>query len=280
MTTPMTCEMFEDRLAAYLEQETDDATKLAIERHAVACGECGPLLADLRKLRFDAANLPALEPTRDLWAGIASRIQAPVVSINGARAEPFVRGRRNWPRVALIAASLVLAAGLGYYGAVRRLSTTTTVAAAPTAPTPIVASAMDTTTRVATEPATTVASATPAATPSARQRIVTGAPATTVRNGRQTGPEAILASERQLTRDYNGEITRLRAIIEQRRNQLDPVTVAIIEKNLAVIDTAIVQCRMAIARDPSSHFLLQSLNQSLQTKVELMRTAALLPSRT
>ena len=53
-----------------------------------------------------------------------------------------------------------------------------------------------------------------------------------------------------------------------------------IEKNLLVIDTAIAECKKAIARDPASAFLIESLNQSLRTKMELMRTAALLPSRT
>jgi hypothetical protein len=65
-----------------------------------------------------------------------------------------------------------------------------------------------------------------------------------------------------------------------RRDQLDPVTVAIIERNLAVIDTAIAESKAAIVRDPASRFLIESLNQSLQMKVELMRTAAVLPSRT
>ena len=84
----------------------------------------------------------------------------------------------------------------------------------------------------------------------------------------------------RLTADYDREIARLRLLVDARRNQMDPVTVAIIEKNLQVIDTAITECKKAIARDPSSRFLIESLNQSLQTKVELMRTVALLPSRT
>jgi hypothetical protein len=83
-----------------------------------------------------------------------------------------------------------------------------------------------------------------------------------------------------LAADYDREIVRLRTLIEQRRNQLDPVTVAIIEKNLTVIDTAIAESKRAIARDPASRFLIESLNQSLRSKVELMRTVALLPSRT
>jgi hypothetical protein len=90
---------------------------------------------------------------------------------------------------------------------------------------------------------------------------------------------AVLVVNR-LAADYDREIARLQLLIDQRRNQLDPVTVAVIEKNLKVIDTAIAECKKAIAGDPASGFLIESLNQSLRSKVELMRTAALLPSRT
>jgi hypothetical protein len=83
-----------------------------------------------------------------------------------------------------------------------------------------------------------------------------------------------------LAADYDREVARLQLLLNQRRNQLDPTTVAVIEKNLLVIDVAIAECKKAIARDPASEFLIESLNQSLRAKVELMRTAALLPSRT
>ncbi|HJQ55108.1 MAG TPA: hypothetical protein VJ825_14810 [Gemmatimonadaceae bacterium] len=79
---------------------------------------------------------------------------------------------------------------------------------------------------------------------------------------------------------YVNEISRLRSIIDNRRSQLDPVTVGVIEHNLAVIDSAIAQCRSALAKDPASAFLMQSLNNALENKVELLRTAATLPPRT
>src|SRR5512147_654103 len=55
-----------------------------MEAHALGCAECGPLLADLRRLRIDAANMPELAPSRDLWPSIAARIETPVVDL-GAR---------------------------------------------------------------------------------------------------------------------------------------------------------------------------------------------------
>jgi hypothetical protein len=79
---------------------------------------------------------------------------------------------------------------------------------------------------------------------------------------------------------FAGEITKLRRIVRERRSQLDPKTVAVLEQSIAVIDSAIAQSRAALAKDPASGFLATQLNHSLEKKVELLRTAALLPSRT
>jgi hypothetical protein len=46
-----------------------------------------------------------------------------------------------------------------------------------------------------------------------------------------------------------------------------------------VIDDAIAQCKLALAKDPASRFLMESLNNALENKVELLRTATMLPAR-
>ena len=273
MTMPaMNCDVFTDRLMAYLEHETDDPTRVAMDKHALECHDCGPLLADLRKLRADAAKLPELKPSRDLWSGIAARIEAPVVPI-GVRertsaGRSVVVRRVSW--AALIAASLVAAASIGYVAAGGRDHS---VVAPPVAETPAPAADSQLRVAVVSEPA-----ATPKATTTEPAATRTPAPSpvavTHVRN------DASAAAVATLSRDYDREIARLHLLIEQRRNQLDPVTVAVIERNLQVIDAAIAECKKAVAKDPASRFLIESLNQSLQTKVELMRTAALLPART
>jgi len=274
MTTPMTCDLFMDRLMDYLEHETDDVTRLAMERHAVSCEDCGPMLGDLRKLRIDAANLPVLKPSRDLWSGIAGRIETPVVPIGASAA---MQGRtapaRRWARAGVMAAALVGAAALGNLYGARRV---TTVAQAPVP--------RDTQLVALTPPATadrspvsrTVERTAPSVGEGSGSRPE-AAPAT-VPLTVPLRPEVQLALA-TLTADYDREIARLRALMDGRRAQLDPVTVAIIERNLAVIDTAIAESKAAIVRDPASRFLIESLNQSLQAKVELMRTAAVLPSR-
>jgi len=78
---------------------------------------------------------------------------------------------------------------------------------------------------------------------------------------------------------YDLEIRRLNAILVARRSQLDTTTIAVVEKNLRIIDDAIAQCKAALKRDPASRFLIESLNDALDSKVQLLRTAAQLPSR-
>jgi anti-sigma factor RsiW len=268
----MSCDAFTDRLMAYLEDETDAQTRVAIERHAVTCGDCGAILADLRKLRIDAANMPELAPSRDLWSGIAERIEAPVVSIGRPAARGAVVRGRAW-KTGLLAASLVGATTLGYFVGNRRTEDVITqVAQSDTVFVPSVgAPTLD-----GTVPGGSVATT---QTPTGVTRApLTGTPV--------TAPAAVPASLNAqrvvaaLTADYDKEIKQLNTLLESRRNQLDPVTVAVIERNLQVIDAAITESKVAIARDPASRFLIESLNQSLQMKVELMRTAAMLPSRT
>jgi hypothetical protein len=79
---------------------------------------------------------------------------------------------------------------------------------------------------------------------------------------------------------YGKEIEMLQRIVSQRKTQLDSSTVAIIEKNLKIIDAAIAQSRAALANDPASMLLSGQLTRALDKKVELLRTAALLPSNT
>ena len=273
MTNPMTCDQFADQLADYLDGDVDAATRVAMETHASSCAECGALLADLRKIQIDATNLPELEPTRDLWSGIAARIETPVVELknggtverwNGGTQQRANRTSRLW--IGLAAAGLVaVTATITHEMTKRSMATSTPVLVAQNTtaqPKP------DTTTRSAQT--TQVASvdsvpanhqtAVPPSVPSASTRLASSKPS--------------------VQQTYDIEINRLRAVLNRRRPQLDSATVAVVEHNLQVIDDAIKQCRSALQKDPASRFLIESLNDALDTKVQLLRTAASLPSTT
>jgi hypothetical protein len=126
----------------------------------------------------------------------------------------------------------------------------------------------------------TTTAASPAATVAAAPTSQAPKDSTIPAFSRSTVPPATLASNKTAAEQaYDLEIGRLQAILVARRTQLDTTTVRVVEKNLKVIDDAIAQCKAALQRDPASRFLIESLNDALDTKVQLLRTAAQLPSR-
>ena len=263
----ISCDQFADGLGDLLERDLGDPERTHLEAHALACAECGALLADLRKLRIDAANLPTLEPSRDLWSGIAARIETPVVEISAGRGErvsggpgarwsggPEQQRRRVSPMwMGLAAAGLVaITATITYEVTKSRIDVRSPNRVASTVP----VAAPTTLAAVPTSPANLDSSANP-------DHRTTVLPV--------SRPTAVQA--------YDLEIRRLNAILVARRSQLDTTTIAVVEKNLRIIDDAIAQCKAALKRDPASRFLIESLNDALDSKVQLLRTAAQLPSR-
>lgn len=79
---------------------------------------------------------------------------------------------------------------------------------------------------------------------------------------------------------YTQEIDDLQGAIAERRSRLDPATIAVIERNLRIIDGAIEESRRALANDPASPLLTALLSEALANKVRLLRQAALLPPLT
>jgi hypothetical protein len=107
----------------------------------------------------------------------------------------------------------------------------------------------------------------------------TGQPASPVH--RSTGQPVLLASNRpSAEQTYDREIARLLVVYNQRRPNLDTTTIAVVKKNLKIIDDAIAQTKIALRRDPASQYLMESLNDAFDTKVQLLRKAAMLPSGT
>ncbi len=266
MTHPtITCERFNEHLADFLERAVSEPTRAAMESHAVACEDCGPLLGDLRRLRIDAANLTELVPSRDLWSGIASRIEAPVLSLPGSGA---VRARR-WTNplvLGLAAAGLVaITATATHWMEGRQVDRSTGgpqtsgVQRPTSVPSPLA-----------------VVPAVDSGPPVHRS---TGQPASPVH--RSTGqPVSLVSNKPSAEQTYDREIARLLVVYDQRRPDLDSTTVAVVRKNLKIIDDAIAQTKIALRRDPASRYLMESLNDAFDTKVQLLRKAAMLPSGT
>ena len=73
------------------------------------------------------------------------------------------------------------------------------------------------------------------------------------------------------TREYDAAIADLESELAEARASLDPATVAVVEHNLDVIDTAIAEARRALADDPANPYLNRHLDKTLMTKIEVLR---------
>lgn len=222
------------------------------ERHRAVCTECAAVWDDLERISAQAAQLPTLTPSRDLWAGIEARLTASSNASTSAPANdaaarassaadstgggetrpPAASRRRPWYggqafRLAL-AASLLVA-----------VSSAVTWQLASSAP------------------------GTPALAP-----LPSASPEESALH---------LASLTATVTSMESEITALQTIVRERRGELDPQTVAVLEENLALIDRAIAESRAALASDPASQFLAAQFTRAYSSKLTLLRDAATLP---
>jgi hypothetical protein len=273
----MTCEAFDAALSDYLEGTLDVARRDSVEQHLGECVRCASLQRDIENISKEAAAMPDVVPSRDLWEGIEARIAAPVIPLT-ARPERQRRFAPAWMGVAA-AALIVSTAGITYMltarsigpsprGAVAQI-TPSTRPSQPNRSDPDVTAPSPGVDIPGTQPGGAPLRATPNDVTPGR----TGMPASLV-------TRVVNADRAHSDLVYGREIDMLQRIVSQRRAQLDSSTVAIIERNLKIIDAAIEQSRAALASDPASRMLDQQLTHALDKKVELLRTAAMLPAST
>jgi ABC-type sugar transport system substrate-binding protein len=189
---------------------------------------------EIEAIRAAAANLPLVEPSRDLWPGIEARLGAQVIDINHA-AQRRPRGIVVSTRMLASAAAILMmaTAGTTYLVLRDRLPANATVAGV--------------------------------------------APGAQAAGGLVTQASLTVGGEFGA---YTAEIDDLQGAIAERRSRLDPATIAVIERNLRIIDAAIEESRRALANDPASPLLTALLSEALANKVRLLRQAALLPPLT
>src|SRR5688572_17325225 len=244
----ITCEHVDSLLSAWLEGDLGDADRRAVDSHLRECLRCAKIVRDIEAIRHDAANLPEVAPTRDLWAGIAARIEAPVIDLTTRQAPARTPQRRNWQMAAAAVLLMAVSSGVTY------VLTSNGQRAAGSGQ--VATDSITTSTPVAVGPNVVVPQ----------------------RPSREKGSAVLVSSEAvapEIT--YNQEITRLRAILDQRRASLDPSTIAVGEQTLPTIDQAIADARAALTTDASSPYLNEQLNRALEKKVSVLRRVALLP---
>lgn len=245
---------FTDRLSEYLDGDVTASERAAIEAHLRDCPGCARTLDDLREVAAIAGSLPARPPQADLWSGIAGRLEPRatdrVVPIGAFRTradragEPAARtGTPDARRFSFTAAQLAAAAAL--------------LVATSAGVSWLVRS------RMTEQPPPQVAAA-PAASDAGGDRA------------------AAIRVANFADAQYDAAVSDLQRALADGRGRLDPKTIDVLERNLAIIDQAIDQARKALAADPANTYLNAYLADARRRKLDLLReaTAALanLPS--
>ena len=197
--------------------------------------------AELRAIVRAAAELPTLSPSRDLWSGIASRIEAPVVALptriaNGDATTLAPAAQLPWRRLAIAASLLIVATAGVTYSIVKRGSIAALAARSDSATVEV---------------------------------PLAGAP---------VEPVSLQPPGQTAEQTFDKEIGAMREIIDERRKELDPVTIGVLQKNLKLIDAAIAESKAALAKDPASAFLMDRLTHAYDTKLQLLRGVATIPA--
>ena len=91
-------------------------------------------------------------------------------------------------------------------------------------------------------------------------------------------PSADIAPANFADAQFDRAVTDLERILVEQRDELDPRTVMVIERNLAAIDAAIREARAALESDPANPFLNSHLADARRRKIELLRHATTLNS--
>jgi putative zinc finger protein len=241
-----------DRLSDLLDDELPPQEREAVEAHVARCPECARTLDELTRVAATARALPPRPPGRDLWDGIAGRLQpVPRESIVSRMAPWRSRAGHRPPRISftvpqLAAASLLLAAvsgGLmwevrGRSGEVRSARTAVTAEARP-------------------------------------ERSADG-PARPDTLASEIGVTPVALADAE----YDAAVADLERALHKGRGRLDPSTIATVEQNLQIIDRAIEQARQALESDPANSYLSGHLVETRRRKLDLLRHATALTTET
>lgn len=88
------------------------------------------------------------------------------------------------------------------------------------------------------------------------------------------GPARLTPASMRAERTYDAAVADLRAVLDSGRGRLDSTTVRVLERNLAIVDSAVADARRAVAADPNSVYLNTYLARTMRQKLDLLREAA------
>lgn len=242
-----------ERLSEYVDGELTPAERAACDAHLAACTDCAEVLADLRAVTRAAEMDADRMPTVDLWPGIHARI-APAET--GAFTEAAASARTSAAASAEVVSfsEAKARARRQFVFTLPQLALAASLLIAVSAGVAYLAAG-----RVVTRPA-------------AQEDPI------------QAQAEPLLPLSDGVERanfadaQFDQAVTDLESVLTERRDDLDPRTVVVIERNLAAIDQAIREARAALDADPANTFLNTHLADARRKKLELLRQATMLQS--
>lgn len=230
-----------DRLSDYLEGDLSRADHEAVATHVGECGACRRVLEELREVREQAGRLGPIQPPRDLWSGIAATIGAPVPQADTDGAKVIAL-----PRSAGVPAVDIRHDDRRFHLSSRQLAAASVAL--------IAVSSMVT---WLVGPGTG-----------------TRAAAVETASGPVVAPVSMAATGVPLEAGLAEELAALEAALNEAEAALDPNTVRVLERNLAVIEQAIDDSARALAQDPGNEFLAAHLERVYERKLAYLRDAA------
>ena len=237
-----------DQLSDYLDGELSADERGTVEAHLRDCAPCAAVLDELKQVVARAQSVDARPPQADLWAGIASRIDAGAAPSMG-RVMPFAK--REARRVTMTLPQLAAAAAL----------------------------LMAVSGGLAWKTATRADATSPAAAMNGSRD--TGAAADAAQAAAAAGTADVRAANVSMAdAQYDAAVTDLEQALKAGRGHLDASTIAIVEHNLQIIDQAINQAREALVTDPANTYLSGHLVEARRRKLELLRRATALATET
>ncbi|NLX59206.1 MAG: hypothetical protein GXY74_08975 [Phycisphaerae bacterium] len=117
----MLCDKIQDNLSAYIDGEAGPQLAAEIERHVSECEQCRATLGQLRKVAGLVGSMPQHTAPVTLAEDVQGRLERQMLMEAGGEPEPAAaqadrrlpqRRPAMWPRVAAVAACLVLVAGI------------------------------------------------------------------------------------------------------------------------------------------------------------------------
>jgi len=222
-----------DRLSEYLDGELSEGTRDKLEAHLADCPECSAVLDQLRGIVDSAHQLEDRLPERDLWPEIVRGIGTE----EGREADVIDFADRS-----------------GVQAPRRRerkdgIRFTLPQLAAASLALALVSGSTAWFLRPLTVSQAPVAEATSE---------------TLVHRASSLVPQVVR---------YTGELAALEQVLQERRDDISPSTLLVVERNLTVIDRAISDALQALESDPNNRYLEGHVTRAYQRKVAYLRDA-------